>query len=135
MNWNHPLIPQRADPHVSRVDGRYWFTASVPSYDAIELRAADDIADLATAEAKTIWRKHESGPMSCHVWAPELHRIDGRWIVYFAASRSDDIWALRIYALECLGSNPLTAPWVERGPMAMPCSPVPSRRKQKLKSL
>lgn len=115
MNWTHPLIPQRADPHLSRVDGRYWFTASVPSYDAIELRVAGDIAGLVTAEPVTIWRKHESGPMSCHVWAPELHRVDGRWLIYFAASRSDDIWALRIYALECLGADPLRDPWVERG--------------------
>ena len=51
MNWTNPLIPQRADPHLSLVDGRYWFTASVPSFDAIELRVADEIADLATARA------------------------------------------------------------------------------------
>ena len=27
----------------------------------------------------------------------------------------DDIWALRIYALECQGPDPLRDPWVERG--------------------
>ena len=62
--WTNPLIEQRADPHLSRGDGRYWFTASVPSYDAIEIRAADSIAGLATAPTKVIWRAHESGPMS-----------------------------------------------------------------------
>lgn len=120
MNWHHPLVEQRADPHLSRVDGRYWFTASVPSYDAIELRSADGIAGLPTAPSHTIWRKHDSGPMSWHVWAPELHRIDGRWFVYFAASERDDIWQLRMYVLECTGADPLRDAWVERGPIVTP---------------
>ena len=118
--WNNPLIEQRADPQISLVDGRYWFTASVPSYDAIEIRASDSIAGLATAPTKVIWRRHESGPMSFHVWAPELHRIDGRWFVYFAASERDDIWKLRMYVLECLGQDPLTGEWIERGQIATP---------------
>lgn len=113
--WTNPVIPQRADPHLSLVDGRYWFTASVPSYDAIELRAADEISGLAAAEPVVVWRKHDGGPMSWHVWAPELHKIDDRWVVYFAASEKDDIWKLRIYVLECQGDDPLRDAWVERG--------------------
>ena len=120
MNWTNPVIPQRADPHLSLVDGRYWFTASVPSYDAIELRSADSIAGLAAAAAQVIWRKHDSGAMSWHVWAPELHRIDGRWYVYFAASERDDIWKLCMYVLECQGDDPLHDPWVERGQIVTP---------------
>ena len=118
--WTNPLIEQRADPHLSRGDGRYWFTASVPSYDAIEIRAADSIAGLATAPTKVIWRAHESGPMSFHVWAPELHRIDGRWFVYFAAAERDDIWKLRMYVLECQGDDPLNDGWIERGQIVTP---------------
>lgn len=119
-HWTNPLIPQRADPHLSQVDGRYWFTASVPSFDAIELRAADSIAGLALAEPVVVWRRHESGPMSWHVWAPELHRIDGRWFLYFAASERDDIWKLRMYVLECEGADPLQDRWVERGRIHTP---------------
>lgn len=119
-HWTNPLIPQRADPHLSRVDGRYWFTASVPSFDAIELRAADSIAGLALAEPVVVWRRHESGPMSWHVWAPELHRIGGRWFLYFAASERDDIWKLRMYVLECEGADPLQDRWVERGRIHTP---------------
>ncbi|CAM4005898.1 family 43 glycosylhydrolase [Roseateles saccharophilus] len=120
ISWTNPLVEQRADPHLSRVDGRYWFTASVPSYDAIEIRSADSIAGLATATPKVIWRKHDSGPMSYHVWAPELHRIAGRWFVYFAASERGDIWKLRMYVLECSGQDPLRDAWVERGQILTP---------------
>jgi GH43 family beta-xylosidase len=118
--WTNPLVQQRADPHVSRVDGRYWFTASVPTFDAIELRAADSLAGLAVAPPQVVWRRHERGPMSWHVWAPELHRVDGRWLIYFAASERDDIWKLRMYVLECGSDFPLAGPWIERGQVVTP---------------
>ena len=45
-----PLIEQRADPFIIRhSDGYYYFTASVPQYDRIELRRAKTIAGLADA--------------------------------------------------------------------------------------
>lgn len=118
--WANPVVRQRADPHLSLIDRRYWFTASVPGFDAIELRVADEISGLAAAVPHVIWRKHDSGPMSWHVWAPELHRIDGRWIIYFAASERGDIWKLRMFVLENTNADPLQGAWVERGQIATP---------------
>lgn len=118
--WVNPVLPQRADPHLSLHGGRYWFTASVPSFDAIELRSADSIAGLASAPAHTVWRKHASGPMSWHVWAPELHRVNGEWLIYFAASEAGDIWKLRMYALSNPHDDPLQGEWVERGQIHTP---------------
>ena len=120
MSWRNPVVPQRADPQLSLIDGRFWFTASLPGFDAIELRVADEIGGLAGAEPHVIWRKHASGPMSWHVWAPELHRIDGRWIIYFAASERDDIWKLRMFVLENTSADPLRGEWIERGQIATP---------------
>ncbi len=113
--WKNPLISQRADPWVLREEGAYLFTATVPEYDRIELRRADALSGLGAAAPVVIWRKHASGPASHHIWAPELHHIDGKWYVYFAAGRADSIWAIRIYVLECTGADPLAGPWVERG--------------------
>jgi GH43 family beta-xylosidase len=114
--WATPLVSQRADPWVLCDDnGGYYFTATVPAYDLIELRHADTLGGLGEAKPAVIWRKHESGPASYHIWAPELHRIDGKWYVYFAASRADDIWAIRIYVLECASADPLVGRWIERG--------------------
>ena len=112
----NPLIPQRADPFILRhSDGFYYFTATVPEYDRIELRRASTIADLAAAEPKTIWRKHATGPMGAHIWAPELHRIDGKWFIYFAAGAAEKIWDIHIYVLENAAANPLEGEWIERG--------------------
>ena len=77
--YNKPFIEQRADPYVYRhTDGSYYFTASVPEYDKIILRKSDTLTGLSDAEEKCIWTKHESGDMSKHIWAPELHYIDGK---------------------------------------------------------
>jgi GH43 family beta-xylosidase len=114
--WPRPLIRQRADPHLTRhTDGFYYFTTTVPAYDRLVLRRAATIADLATAEEQIIWHRHPTGPMGAHIWAPELHFIDGRWFIYFAAGEAEAIWNIRNYVLENSAANPLTGTWLERG--------------------
>ena len=44
--YNDEWIAQRADPFVYRhTDGTCYFTASVPAYDRIILRAANDLGE------------------------------------------------------------------------------------------
>lgn len=118
VKYNEPWIVQRADPYVYRhTDGYYYFTASVPSYDCIALRRAKTLAELPQAEEIVVWRKHESGIMSEHIWAPELHYLDGKWYLYYAGGDKDDVWAIRPYVLECANEDPLTGKWVEKGKM------------------
>ena len=114
--FNNPLVQQRADPQVFlHSDGFYYMAATVPEYDRIELRRARSINGLATAEPRVIWRKHADGPMSYHIWAPELHFIDGKWFVYFTAGRANAHWEIRLFVLEAQDGNPLDAKWQERG--------------------
>ena len=118
LEYNEPWILQRADPYVYlHTDGWYYFTASVPAYDAIILRRAKTLAGLADAEEKVIWTKHKSGPMSKHIWAPELHYLFGKWYVYFAGGEEEDIWKIRPYVLECQGQDPYEDSWIEKGKM------------------
>lgn len=100
-------------------DGYYYFTATVPEYDRIELRRARTLGGLATAEPNVIWRKHANGPMSHHIWAPEIHFIGGKWYVYFAAGRAEAIWDIRMYVLESDSANPLEGNWTEKGQIKM----------------
>ena len=110
-----PLVHQRADAQVFRhTDGVYYMTASVPEYDRVVLRRARSIGGLATAPEKVLWRHLSSGPMSGFIWAPELHLIDGRWIMYFAAGPSgggEDVFRIRTYALACDDADPLMGTW------------------------
>ena len=111
-----PLIEQRADPFIIRhTDGYYYFTASVPQYDRIELRRAKTIAGLVDAEKVDVWHKPDTGAYSELIWAPEIHFNDGAWYVYFAAAPSREIkhklFQHRMYAIRNTNANPLEGEW------------------------
>lgn len=114
-----PFIEQRADPYIIRKEGWYYFTASAPEFDRIILRKARTLAGLPDAVEKIIWTRHAEGPLSCNIWAPELHFVDGKWYVYFAAARggADEagVFDHRIYALVNDDPDPLSGGFTEAG--------------------
>ena len=114
FNYRNPLVYQRADPFVLLHDGMYYFTGSVPQYDCIELRCARSLNDLAFANSKIIWKKHDKGPMGSHIWAPEIHYFNDRWYIYFTAGEAENVWEIRPYVLECCG-DPMKDEWRELG--------------------
>jgi GH43 family beta-xylosidase len=120
----NPLVRQRADAQIFRNDdGYYYMTGSVPEYDRLVLRRSRTIAGLATAKEAVLWRHAASGPMSGFLWAPELHRIDGKWLVYFAAGPSSgggDPFRIRTYAVVCDGADPMTGTWSVLGQLQTP---------------
>lgn len=116
--YNKPFIAQRADPYIYRhTDGIYYFTASVPEYDRIILRKSNTFLGLAKSEEVAVWEKHKEGIMSIHIWAPEIHYINGVWYIYYAAGDKENIWAIRPYVLECKDADPMKGKWNELGQM------------------
>ena len=120
----NPLVRNRADAQVFRhTDGWYYLTGSVPEYDRLVLRRSRTIAGLSTAKEAVLWRHEKTGPMSGFLWAPELHMIDGRWIMYFAAGPSgggEDVFRIRTYAVVCDGPDPMTGKWSVLGQLQTP---------------
>ncbi len=97
----------------------------MPEYDRLEIRRATDLDGLRTAEPVVVWRKPDNGPMSNLIWAPELHHIDGKWYIYFAAAHTQAFDSLgmfqhRMFALECSDADPLSGKWVEKGQVKTP---------------
>lgn len=120
----NPLVRQRADTQIFlHTDGWYYLMGSVPEYDRLALRRSKTLAGLATAEERVLWRHEATGPMSGFLWAPELHLVDGRWIVYFAAGPSgggEDVFRIRTYAVVCDGPDPMTGNWSVLGEFKAP---------------
>ncbi len=120
-DYPDPLVPNRADPYVLKhTDGYYYFTGSVPEYDRLVLRRSRTIAGLSEADETVIWTKHAAGEMGNHIWAPELHYIEGKWYIHFAAGTAEDKWAIRPYVLECADEDPISGQWTEKGRIRMP---------------
>ena len=121
QDYINPLIKNGADPDIYKgPDGYYYYTSSYMDamhsgvfeyqYDRITLRRATTIQGLATATEKTIFTKYTSGDASAHIWAPEIHYINGKWYVYFAGGKASATFDLRAYVLECSG-DPMVDTW------------------------
>lgn len=114
--FNNPIAWQRADPFVTKAaDGTYYFIATAPEYDRIEIRSSKTINGIKEAKPVVVWRKHDKGPMGNHIWAPEMHRIDGKWYIYFAAGSAEEKWSIHKYALSNPSEDPTKGEWKEEG--------------------
>jgi len=116
LYFDNPIAEERADPWVYKTDdGTYFLIATVPEYDRIVIRKAHSINGLKSAPEKEIWHKHEKGVMGHHIWAPELHKIDGKWYIYFAAGEAEKIWNIRMWVLSNSSKDPMDGEWKEEG--------------------
>ncbi len=135
--YTNTIAEQRADGQIYKhTDGYHDFTATVPEYNRLVLRRATTIQGLATAPGTVIWTQHATGAMANHIWAPEIHFIDGTWYVYFAAGSSTDQWRIRSYVLRAPAPTPLPPPGRRRARSPPRWTPSPStRRRQGLPQL
>lgn len=133
--YDSPFIRHRADPYIYKhTDGKYYFMASHTDaghnldgkyqYLYLILRCADTLEDLTDNcgryEEKIIYGRPAiaGGTKSPHLWAPEIHYIQGNWYVYYTTTISDESsWRIRPHCLACTGQDPLKDTWEEKGPI------------------
>ncbi|WP_029069027.1 glycoside hydrolase family 43 protein [Jonesia quinghaiensis] len=107
----NPVVECRADPWVINEGEMCYFTASYPDFDKIVIRGAATIDDLRDAPEVVVWTRPTVGDMGGNIWAPELHRLNGRWYVYYTAGHADKPFRIRMYVIEGIGDDPRTAQW------------------------
>jgi GH43 family beta-xylosidase len=113
--FTNPILPTGADPWITYKDGYYYYTNTLG--DSIIIWKTKDIADLRNAPKKTIWIPPVGQRYSREVWAPEIHFIDNKWYLYFAADdgKNDNH---RLYVLENAASDPLEGEWKFKAQLA-----------------
>lgn len=108
----NPILPApAADPWILRHDG-IWFSLQAVER-TLQLRAASNLWELGSTEPIIIWRAPQTGPYSRNLWAPEMHRLDGRWFIYLAADDGNN-HNHRMWVLEAQTANPFGL-WDTRG--------------------
>ena len=113
--FTNPLLTSGPDPWITQVDGVYYYTHTLGN--RLMLWRTDNIADLAKAEKRVVWTPPAKGPNAHSIWAPELHRLDGKWYLYYSATASgfkDDAHRA-VFVLENAGADPMQGEWVDRG--------------------
>jgi GH43 family beta-xylosidase len=113
--FHNPLLPSGPDPWVIADSGFYYYMNSMGTN--LTIWKTREITDLAHAEKKTVWTAPASGAYSKDIWAPELHRFDGKWYIYFAADAGANE-SHRIFAIENGNADPLQGDWVFKGKVA-----------------
>ena len=85
----NPLLrPPAQDPQVTYHEGNYYYCES--SSQGVFLRVSPEFSGLGQAPARRVWAPEARGPMSKNIWAPELHILDGKAHIYFAADDGDN---------------------------------------------
>jgi len=115
QTFKNPLLPSGADPWSIYKDGYYYYTHSMQN--KLVIWKTKSLADLKTAEKKTIFVPPAGTAYSKELWAPEIHFIAGKWYVYFAADDGQNK-NHRMYVLENSAKDPLKGSWVFKGKVA-----------------
>ena len=112
LPFSNPLLPSPSqDPWVTFHQGVFY--ALTTDGQQIFLRRGPDVYALFRQPAVTVWKAPRRGPDAKHLWAPELHRLNHRWYIYYAAddgrNRNHRLWLL-----EATGDAP-AGPYRSRG--------------------
>ncbi len=113
--FTNPLLPSGADPYSFYKGGWYYYTNTVG--DRIVIWKTASIAELPTAESKTVFLPPAGTMYSKELWAPEILFLKGKWYIYFAADdgRNDNH---RMYVLENSSPDPMQGDWTFKGKVA-----------------
>lgn len=114
-SFTNPLLPSGPDPWITQAGGVYYYMGT--KGDRLAIRKTRDITRLVDAPEVTVWTPPATGPNAQSIWAPELHRIDGKWYIYYtaAASGHDDDAHRGVFVLENASADPTTGAWTDRG--------------------
>lgn len=103
-------------PHAIKEGDTYYYTMPDSRQGYLSIYSATSPDSLGQSSPVTVWETDDSGFQ--HIWSPELHRIGGRWYMYFEADdgNTDNH---HIYVLENETESPLNRHWQLHGPVTV----------------
>jgi GH43 family beta-xylosidase len=117
--FQNPVISgDHADPSVTFKDGTYYFLST--KGNRIAIAKTNAMSQLNAATEKTVWTPPSNTDYSNDLWAPELHFMDGKWYIYFAAAKSGVNDSNRMFVLENGNADPTEGSWTFKGKIADP---------------
>lgn len=104
--FTNPVASGGGDPWVVRDDEDYYYCYS--GGNGVCVKKLDSLMDLTTDGGTKVYTAPDGTDYSAEYWAPELHKINGKWYIYVAADDGDN-YNHRMYVLECTSDTDPTA--------------------------
>lgn len=109
--YTNPLLPKGAEPWAIFYKGKYYYTHGAE--DRVVLWETSDITEVSKTTRKPVWKPTDPSNAH-HLWAPEIHRINNKWYIYFAAD-DGNMDNHQIYVIENESDNPMEGKFVMKG--------------------
>jgi GH43 family beta-xylosidase len=108
--FTNPIRSGSADPQITYIDGYYYFLFTTG--DGVWLRRHQNMQDVgndAINGAKKVWGWNSE--IVGHVWAPEIHKINGKFYIYASGSVTGQSTpeSMRMFVLEANTADPFGA--------------------------
>jgi GH43 family beta-xylosidase len=108
----NPLLATGPDPWVLKVNNTYYHTHTM--WNHIELYKTHEMSEIGQTQPMAIWWPPKTGPYSTDIWAPEIHYINGKFYIYFAAA-DENGKNNRCWVIENDGPDPMNTNWTMKG--------------------
>jgi GH43 family beta-xylosidase len=113
----NPILTSGPDPWVEQ-SGEWYYVTHTTGTNLL-LYKTKRLSELAKAEVKTVWSPPPSGMNAKNIWAPEIHLVNNKWYVYYAADDGDNA-NHRMWVLENSSADPFQGTWVDKGKVQLP---------------
>lgn len=104
-----PFTRKTGDPFITLYNGRYFMTWS--GNREVTIRGADTLNGLHNAVDKVIYSLPDSWPDAGHMWAPELHVIEGIPYLFTTVGEQEKWYTVRSCVMKCNGNPENPADW------------------------
>jgi len=112
-NFYNVIRQDGADPWIYKhTDSYYYYTQTTGNN--VTIWRSKTISGIDTGDSQVVWTPPAGTMYSSNIWAPEIHYLDGKWYIYFAADNGSNE-NHRMYVLENTSSNPFSGTWTFKG--------------------
>lgn len=97
-NFTNPLCARDgSDPFIVWDSGHYYLLTT--TWKNVQITRATTLEGLKSGEVRVVWT--DTNPTRCcNVWAPELHKVNGTWYVYYSAGNKQNLDGQRSHVLK-----------------------------------
>lgn len=103
VTFTNPIVESGADPWVIQWENEYLYCFS--RNNRIWVNRAKQLTEIGKGKPVCVWEAPPNTEYSKQIWAPELHRLERKWYIYFAASDGDN-HNHRMYVIENASEDP-----------------------------